>query len=83
MSKTDGCIEGLIGGKCEMIEVGCQVRIKKGVCGEGYQFVVSEMLPGHFGETQVYGHNFGPQRLTEVELVLTAEQYTQRYGRAS
>lgn len=63
-----------------MVEVGCQVRIKQGVCGEGYRFVVTEILPGYFGETQVYGHNFGPQRLTEVEVVLTKEQYAKQYG---
>ena len=51
------------------ISVGDVVRIKRGICGEGYRFTVAKILPGHFGETQVYGtSNYGPVRLSEVEV---------------
>lgn len=51
------------------IKVGDSVKIKKGNPGEGFLFTVSKILPGHFGETQVYGNDgtYGPVRLTEIE----------------
>lgn len=56
-------------GWMHMIKVGSEVRIKRGICGEGHRFRVSKVLPGFFGEVQVYGDNYGPVRATEVEVI--------------
>lgn len=49
------------------IGIGDIVRIKRGVCGEGYAFRVAEFSTAGHGEATVYGHNYGPVRLSEVE----------------
>jgi hypothetical protein len=48
---------------------GCTVRIKRGVCGEGYKFVVTDVVWALNGELQLYGPNYGPVRLSDVELL--------------
>jgi len=53
------------------VKVGDKVRILPGNCGASYTFIASKVLPGHFGETQVYGddNTYGPVRATEIEVV--------------
>lgn len=51
------------------LAVGQTVRIQKGYVGEGYRFTVKSINPGHFGETQVYGDNYGPVRASELEIL--------------
>lgn len=51
------------------IRIGDRVRIRKGVCGEGYQFTVTETGTSGHGERILYGYNYGPVRETECELV--------------
>jgi hypothetical protein len=55
------------------IEVGDRVRIRKGISGEGYTFVVARLngqkldpVCGHV-EHQIEGYNYGPVRYCEVE----------------
>jgi hypothetical protein len=54
-------------------EVGDTVRIKRGVCGEGYRFVVEELGVCGLGKPIVYGrNNFGPRWTADVEVVKKA-----------
>lgn len=57
------------------IKAGDTVRIKRGICGEGYTFVVASVHPGHvpghpgiYG-AQVYGQNYGPVLACNVTVV--------------
>lgn len=52
-----------------MIILGDIVRIRKGICGEGYQFTVVETGKSGHNERIVYGHNYGPVRESECELI--------------
>ena len=57
-----------------MIAKGDRVKVKNGCVGEGFEFTVSEVIPGHFKEQQVYGEgNYGPVRLTEIERVYSTD----------
>jgi len=56
------------------IRIGDTVQIRRGVCGEGYRFRVSEIVHvdsagRELADPQVYGHNYGPVRLSEVVAV--------------
>lgn len=51
-------------------QVGDEVRIKKGLVGEGYKFWVKELETCGLGKSIVYGTgNFGPRWASEVEVV--------------
>lgn len=51
------------------IKVGNTVCIRRGLYNEGYRFRVVEITPAPpYGEAQVYGHNYGPVRLSDVTL---------------
>lgn len=53
------------------VRIGDRVRIKRGVCGAGHVFTVEGLAARPTGdgrdEIQVYGPNYGPVRLSEVE----------------
>jgi len=51
------------------IRVGDHVRIRKGICGEGYRFTVTDIGTSGHGERILYGRNYGPVRDSEVEII--------------
>ncbi len=51
------------------IGVGVMVRIKRGLVGEGYRFRVTEIGVCGLGKPIVYGDNYGPRWVDEVEAV--------------
>lgn len=52
-----------------VIQAGTKVRISRGYCGEGYTFEIESLhFDDYMNEVQVYGHNYGPVRSTEIEV---------------
>lgn len=54
--------------------IGSIVKIKKGVCGEGYTFTISSIdrfIVGTDQELQVYGNNdsYGPIRISDIIVI--------------
>jgi hypothetical protein len=47
--------------------VGDVVRIRRGICGAGFRFTVTRVVRASDG-VQLYGHNYGPVRASEVEV---------------
>lgn len=48
--------------------VGKKARIADGNCGAGYTFTITEAGLGGNGEALVYGHNYGPVRVSDLQI---------------
>ncbi len=57
----------------KQVPVGSTVRIQDGYVGGGHQFEVAKVGLGYVGGGRkvpvVYGHNYGPVRMSEVKIV--------------